>query len=160
MHQLILGASIPLTVALVIYIVRGFRASIGLLILTPLFMGFGAIWAEVPDIPRLIGWYSLYEKMQTPLSNIFFWHYSIDRIEAARLDDMAPLFNAVFALLLFGLLAIAWRELYLSEQQHASATPPTPNKSKQESTLINQNKLQSARKQNGVPEHSTVNREQ
>ncbi len=120
MHQLILGAAIPLALALVIYIIRHFRAPMWLLVLTPPAMGFCAIWAVVPDIPRIVGWHSLYEKMQTPLSDIFFWHYSIDQIEAAHLDSMTPLFNAIFALLLLALLAAAWRELYKAEQLEAN----------------------------------------
>jgi len=118
MHQLILGATIPLTLALVIYLIRRCRAPMWLLLLTPPAMGFCAIWAVVPDIPRIIGWHSLYEKMASnPLSDIFFWHYSIDQIEAAHLDSMTPLFNAIFAMLLLGLLAAAWRELRIREKE-------------------------------------------
>ncbi len=120
MHQLILGATIPLALALVIYLIRRCRAPMWLLLLTPPAMGFCAIWAVVPDIPRIIGWHSLYEKMASnPLSDIFFWHYSIDQIEAAHLDSMTPLFNAIFAMLLLALLAAAWRELHIAEQQRS-----------------------------------------
>ncbi len=116
MHQLVLGAAIPLTVAIVVYLARRCRAPMGLLLLTPPAMAACAIWAVMPDVPRLIGWQSLYTRLaQSPRSDIFFWHYSIDQIEAARLDAMTPLFNALFALLVAILLAAAWRELVLAE---------------------------------------------
>lgn len=125
MHQLILGAVIPLTLALAIYLIRRCRAPMWLLVLTPPAMGFCAIWAIAPDIPRMIGWNSLYEKISTsPKANIFFWHYTIDRMEATYLDPMLPFFNACFVLLLFALLAVAWRELYLVEQK---AVPKIPS---------------------------------
>jgi hypothetical protein len=88
-----------------------------MLAITPPLMAFGAIWAIAPDIPRILGMHSLYEKLQTPYSNIFFWHYTIDRIEAEHLDAMTPLFNACFAILLILLLVAAWRELALTENR-------------------------------------------
>ena len=118
MHQLILGAAIPLALAILVYGVRRCRAPVWLLVLTPPAMGICAIWAVLPDLPRLIGWQSLYTRLaQTPRSDVFFWHYSIDQIEAARLDAMTPLFNALFALLVAALLAAAWRELSLAEKE-------------------------------------------
>lgn len=118
MHQLILGASIPLAFALIIYAVRRARAPLWLLLVTPLTMGISALWAVAPDIPRLLGWSSYYRTLaQSPWTNIFFWHYSIDQVEAAHLDAMTPLFNAIFALLVATLLAAAWRELALAEKE-------------------------------------------
>jgi hypothetical protein len=117
MHQPILGAAIPLSFALAFYLCRRCRAPLWLLIATPLAMVLGAIWAVMPDIPRLIGWQSLYATLASdPRSNIFFWHYSIDQIEAAHLDAMTPLFNTAFALLVAALLAAAWGELRRAEQ--------------------------------------------
>jgi len=117
MHQLLPGAAIPMTLALAVYLVHRCRAPLWLLIVTPPLMVFGALWAVVPDIPRIIGWHSLYQKLQTPLSNVFFWHYSIDQMEAARLDSMTPFFNVCFVLLPLILLAAAWRELRCAENQ-------------------------------------------
>ena len=129
MHQLILGATFPLTIALVIYIIRRCRAPMWLLLLTPPLMGFCAMWAVVPDIPRIIGWHSLYKTMASnPLSDIFFWHYSIDQIEAAHLDSMTPFFNACFALLLLALMAAAWRELRFAEKQSLATPEPRNNR--------------------------------
>jgi hypothetical protein len=117
MHQLVLGAAIPLAFAILYYLFRRCRASMWLLLLTPPAMALGAVWAVAPDIPRLLGWQSLYRKLATnPKSDIFFWHYSIDQIEATRLDAMTPTFNACFALLIALLLLAAWRELHLSER--------------------------------------------
>jgi hypothetical protein len=118
MHQLIMGASIPLIAALLLYAVRRGHASTQFLIITPFAMGASAIWAIAPDLPRLFGFQGLYSHLaQQRWTNIFFWHYSIDKIEAAHLDAMTPLFNAIFALLLAGLLAIAWLELFRSERR-------------------------------------------
>ena len=116
MHQLLLGAVIPMILALAIYLINRCRAPMRLLLITPPLMVFGALWAVAPDIPRIIGLHSLYEKLQTPYSNIFFWHYSIDQMEAARLDGMTPFFNACFALMPILLLAAAWRELRRAER--------------------------------------------
>lgn len=117
MHQLLLGAAIPLVLGLIIYIAKGLRAPLWLLLILPPLMIAGAIWAVMPDVPRLIGWHALYQKMQVPASDIFFWHYTIDRIEANRLDAMAPFFNVVAILLPALLLGIAWRELWQAEQK-------------------------------------------
>ncbi len=118
MHQLILGAAIPLVLAIAVYLARHCRAPLWLLVLTPTAMAISALWAVAPDIPRMIGWQSLYMKLaQNPRCDIFFWHYTIDQIEGARLDAMAPLFNAIFALLVAALLAVAWRELKIREEE-------------------------------------------
>jgi len=143
MHQLILGAAIPLSLSLLIYMLHRCRAPMWLLVLTPPAMGFCAMWAVAPDIPRIIGWHSLYEKMQIPLSDIFFWHYSIDKIEAAHLDSMTPLFNTFFALLLIALLFVAWRELSLAEKQKVDAlevgrsSPSTPSEPQANDPILN-----------------------
>lgn len=120
MHQLILGATIPLALAILVYGIRRFRAPMWLLVVTPPAMALCALWAVAPDVPRMIGWQSLYTRLaQSPCCDIFFWHYSIDRVEAARLDAMTPLFNAIFALLVAALLAAAWRELRIAERRNA-----------------------------------------
>ena len=120
MHQLILGATVPLALAAVIYLALRCRASMALLLLTPPAMAVCGIWAILPDVPRLIGWHALYTRLaQSPRSDVFFWHYTIDQMEAAQLDAMTPLFNVVFALLVMLLLAAAWRELHLAEQERS-----------------------------------------
>jgi hypothetical protein len=118
MHQLILGAVLPLAIALIIYLARRCRAPMWLLLSTPVAMGICAVWAVVPDLPRLVRMHTLYTKLaRSPWTDIFFWHFSIDQIEAAHLDAMTPLFNALFALLLAALLALAWTELRRAERR-------------------------------------------
>ncbi len=119
MHHLLIGASIPLITALLLIAVRR-RASLQFLLMTPLAIAAGACWAVVPDIPRLLGQHALYRWLDAaPWTDIFFFHYSIDRLEDAGLDPhlyrLMPLFNVAFVLLLLLLLAIAWRELARAE---------------------------------------------
>ncbi|HAS81370.1 MAG TPA: hypothetical protein DCS43_01510 [Verrucomicrobia bacterium] len=112
LHQPLLGAAIPLLIAAIIYACKRGRASLGMLLLTPIAMVIGAVWAIIPDLPRLMGAHGLYRRLATdPRTDIFLWHYTIDQLEAATLDRLAPLFNVAFALLLGILLAAAWREL-------------------------------------------------
>ena len=116
MHQPLFGAAIPLLIAAVIYTCRRGRAPVRLLLATPVAMLAGAVWAVVPDLPRLVGAHALYRRLATdPRTDIFFWHYTIDRMEAAFLDRWTPLFNSLFALMLLLLLAVAWRELKRAE---------------------------------------------
>ena len=117
MHQLLLGALLPLLIAMGIYAARRGRATIPWLILTPLCAAAGAVWAVVPDIPRALGMHELYRKLATqPWTNIFFWHYSIDQTEHMTVEKVTPLFTTLFALLLLSLLLAALRELSLREE--------------------------------------------
>jgi len=82
MNHALLGASFPFAIALAWYLMRRGRASLAMLITTPLCMTVCGVWASIPDLPRLISWNSLYSKLaQDPRINIFFWHYTIDQIE-------------------------------------------------------------------------------
>ncbi len=82
MNHALLGASFPFTIALGWYLMRHCRASMTMLIITPLAMAACGLWASVPDLPRLIGLHSLYLKLSMdPRINIFFWHYTLDQIE-------------------------------------------------------------------------------
>ncbi len=118
MHQPLLGAAIPLLIAAVIYACRRGRAPFWLLLATPPAMLAGAVWAVIPDLPRLFGAHALYRRLATdPRTDIFFWHYTIDQMEAALLDRWTPLFNALFAIMLLLLLAAAWRELHRAEKR-------------------------------------------
>jgi len=87
-----------------------------MLIATPALMGACAIWAVVPDIPRLIGLGSLYSRLANdPRMDIFFWHYTLDQIEARTIERYIPLFTALFVFLIAAILLAAWRELRLRE---------------------------------------------
>jgi hypothetical protein len=113
MNQLMLGAFVPFLVGLVLYARRGFRASFRMLAATPALMGLGALWAVAPDLPRLFGQYGLYQRLAAdPRTNVFFWHYTIDRMETD-----ARWIPVVFVLMLAGLLAASWREVCLLEKQ-------------------------------------------
>jgi hypothetical protein len=112
MNQVLLGAFIPFTFAMLIYVFRGRRAGLPFLMLTPIAMLMGSFWAEIPDLPRLLGHHEFYLRWaQDPRMDIFFWHYSIDRIEV----DSS--WHAVGLLIMAaGLLLMAWRELARREQ--------------------------------------------
>ncbi len=113
MNHVLIGSLCAFLPSLLIYILKRGHASMGQLILTPLAMGIFAVWAVVPDIPRAIGMHGLYMRMaQTPWSNLFFFHYSIDLIEG-----YSVFWNAIFALMLIALLTAAWRELARQENQ-------------------------------------------
>ena len=129
MNQIVLGASIPFIFFLLVYIFRRMRAGFGWLISAPLAMAAGAIWAVVPDLPRLFGNYALYKTwMHAPWTDIFFWHYTIDHIES---PNLAP-WGAGFVLIALALLWIAWRELQRAEnscrgRQESSQIPLIPD---------------------------------
>ncbi len=83
-----------------------------MLILTPLSMVACATWAVIPDMPRLLGLTDLYLRLANdPRIDLFFWHYTIDRIE-----QYDARFNLLFAVMLLTLQAVAWRELRLREK--------------------------------------------
>ena len=111
MNQMLLGSAIPFVVIALWYAARRGRASLPLLIGAPLWMGLGALWAVVPDLPRLIGAHDLYHRLaKDPRTDIFFWHYTIDRIETD-----SSLYHVGLIVMGLLLLAAAWRELSLRE---------------------------------------------
>lgn len=112
MNQILLGASIPFLLAFLWYCIRGLRAGLPMLIMTPLWMLLGALWAILPDIPRLFGFHGLYGRLANdPRTDIFFWHYTIDRIE---MDS--SLYHVGLMVMGLLLLAAAWRELRRMEE--------------------------------------------
>lgn len=113
MNQLFLGSLIGFAPCALVYLVRGFRAGLVWLALTPLAMASCAAWAIVPDVPRLLGLHALYLRWSfDPRMDIFFWHYRIDLAEAD-----SPWYAAGTALLYALLLAAAWRELARTERK-------------------------------------------
>lgn len=112
MNHVLLGASIPFLVAAVIYALRGFRAGLPSLILTPLIMAAFGLWAVAPDLPRMLGLHDLYMRLYLdPRMNIFLRHYAIDQVETD-----SPWYAVGIALLAAGLLAAALRELRLRDR--------------------------------------------
>lgn len=111
MNQVLLGIFIPYTVTLLIYTAKRFRCSMSMLILSPVAMLVFALWAIAPDIPRVLGFDSLYDKLsRNPRCDIFFFHYTIDNMEIN-----SPWYSAVFVLVLLSILFAAWRELRTRE---------------------------------------------
>lgn len=112
MNQVLLGAAIPFVIALLIYTVRGFRASERMLWVTPLAMCVCGVWAIVPDIPRLLRMETLYLKLAAdPRMNIFLFHYNIDQWEG----EHPAAYNVAFMVMFLCLVAAAWRELRKKE---------------------------------------------
>lgn len=113
MNQLLLGASGPFIIGTIIYFKSKYRASVRMLIVTPLFMALSMLWAIIPDIPRLLGMQDLYYRMaKDPRCNIFYWHYSIDLIETDSI-----IYLTVFVAMMILILFVAWRELYMVEKE-------------------------------------------
>ncbi len=114
MNQLLLGAALPFLCGLAFYLGKKGRASLKLLIALPVAMTVSMLWAVAPDLPRLFGMSKLYHKLAfDPRCNIFYWHYSIDKIET---ESNLYLFG--FVVLLALLLTAAWRELHLQEKEN------------------------------------------
>ncbi len=112
MNHVMIGAGIPFLLALPFLYWRRGRLPLSVLIALPLAMIACAVWAVVPDIPRITGHGDLYLRlMHDPRMNIFFWHYRIDQIETE-----SSLYNVGVAALLAALLAVAWNELRISEK--------------------------------------------
>lgn len=118
MHQLLLGITPPFLLALAHYLARHRRASFPMLILWPTAMLASALWAVAPDLPRLFGAHALYMQLaDDPRMNIFFWHYTIDRIET---DPIWP--SYVLATIAGAILFAAWREWALTESATKGAS--------------------------------------
>lgn len=113
MNQILLGATIPFIIICIWYAIKKFRASMLMLIMAPFWMALGAIWATAPDIPRILGLHDLYWRISTdPRADIFFWHYTIDKIETD-----SSLYHVGILLIGVLLIAAAWRELQLTEAE-------------------------------------------
>ncbi|MCE9614019.1 MAG: hypothetical protein K8T26_07050 [Lentisphaerae bacterium] len=120
MNHLFVGAVFPFVIGLILYALARGRASLRLLIGTPLTMFLCATWAVLPDLPRTFGFATFDQRISmNPVIDIFFWHYTLNLHES-----YSPWFNIGFVIMLTALFWIAWRELRLSE----SSSPPTVNR--------------------------------
>jgi hypothetical protein len=107
MNHALLGAAIPFTLAALIYAWRGGRAGLPTLVLVPLLMAAGALWASAPDLPRVLGLQELYLRLAAdPRMDLFLWHYRLDQIETESRWHAVGLVGMAAAL-----LAAGWREL-------------------------------------------------
>jgi hypothetical protein len=121
MNQLVMGASLPFILAALIYLARRGRVGLGWLVATPIAMILCAVWAVIPDIPRLLGMHELYMRMaHDPRSDIFMWHYTIDLFEKD-----SPLFLIGFTTMALSLIITAWRVLHRRELESRTHLPPT-----------------------------------
>jgi len=111
MNQVFLGAVIPYGVILLLYWRRSCRASFSMLIAAPLITVLSALWAVVPDIPRILGMPELYETLaRARWTNIFYFHHAIDMVE----PDVSGYLYGI-AVIALSYMAAAWRELLLEE---------------------------------------------
>jgi len=114
MNHFLYGATIPFVVGALIYLVRGCRANLVMLIFIPLAMGGLAVWACAPDIPRMLGFHQYYMQIHsTSHINIFLWHYTIDQneIESSWYAVGIGLEGAA-------VMAAAIRQLFVEENKH------------------------------------------
>lgn len=116
MNHVLIGAGIPFLVCAIAYAARRGRASLTWLIASPIAMALGALWASIPDMPRLSHMNDLYARWYLdPRMNIFFWHYSLDCVETDSPREIVLVIIGCM-LLVFLLFAAAWRELRLRER--------------------------------------------
>ena len=123
MNHVLYGASIPFLVGVALYVLRGYRADLRLLIVIPLAMTFMAVWAVAPDLPRALGHQGLYNRLASdPRMDIFLWHYSLDQMETSPnwhsvLEIEAPWQTVGVALEAAALMGVAIRHLFIKEKQ-------------------------------------------
>ena len=113
MNHLFVGTVIPFAIGMLVYACRRGRASVAFLAALPAAMFAGATWSVVPDLPRIVGWSAMDERMASahnPWIDIFFWHHTLNRHES-----YSPWFNIGFVLMIACLFFIAWRELGRAE---------------------------------------------
>lgn len=111
--QLALGAILPFIWGGILYL-RGRQENRPwwFFILWPGFMAAGAFWAVVPDLPRLVGAHSLYLRLsRLPICDIFFGHYTIDRIEFD-----SPVFVVAWFAMAYAVIAAALDALIRAEK--------------------------------------------
>lgn len=117
MNQLLLGSGLGFAAAAVWYACARTRPGMAWFVVTPLLMAGGAAWAVVPDLPRLVGMTDLYlEWSREPAMDLFFWHYSIDLMEAD-----SPWYAVGMVLMYAAVMGAAWVEL--ARRERAVAWP-------------------------------------
>jgi len=113
MDHLLTGAALPFVIGLIVYSVHCGRISIAGLIIWPITVLFGMLWAVMPDVPRVLGFRDLYMKLSVdPRCDLFFGHYSMDLVESDT-----PLFAIPVVVMCGLMLFIAYRELLILESE-------------------------------------------
>jgi hypothetical protein len=117
MIHVLLASALPLAIFFVSWWRRGRRTSARALVLLALGAMGSSAWAVVPDLPRLWGDLEYYVELHhRSYCNAWWLHCAID----ARDDiDSSMLFPALFVLAAGAVLAVAWRELRLLEDERA-----------------------------------------
>lgn len=113
MNHLVIGMSLPFLTAMAVYFFKRGKVSLPWLIMTPVTMAIFMFLAVAPDVPRLFGHNRLYQQLAAePWTNVFFWHYTLDRVET---DSQVWFFLAAIPPAV--LLAIARRILAQAEKE-------------------------------------------
>lgn len=111
MNHLVFGSVWPFLVAVILFLRSGCRASLSLLVLTPVAMVVCATWAVLPDLTRTFGLAGYNTDISmNPAIDIFFLHYTLNLHES-----YSPWLNVAFVAMPLTLLLAAWRELHLLE---------------------------------------------
>ncbi len=122
MNHVLYGATIPFAIGALIYLLRGCRANVTMLVLVPLSMALMALWANLPDIPRMLGYHDLYGRLASdPRMNIFLWHYALDQMETSTqwysaLELESPWQTVGVALEAAAIMGVAIRQLFIKEK--------------------------------------------
>ena len=123
MHYTLFAAIFPVMIAAAIYFMRHQRASLPLLIVTPIAMLACAAWSVIPGLPRFAGQMELYHELRSTLwSNIFFLHVAIRAMENRWIIPYAPIFNVLFTIIVALPMLAAWRELRIHERSQQEET--------------------------------------
>jgi hypothetical protein len=113
-NHVLYGAALPLVVCAVIYVARGCRAGLRLLVLGPLAMAVSGLVGIIPDLPRLWGDHARYvDWHHRPWCSWCWGHCWVDAQE--RIDTWRY-YPVVFVGLGALVLAVAWRELRRAER--------------------------------------------
>ena len=116
MNHVLLGASIPFLVGAVLFAVKRGRVGLPFLILLPAAMAALAVWAVLPDLPRMFGAHDLYMRIHAdPRLDLFLWHGRIDLHWDAY--EESSLNAAGIALEAAALMAAALHQLFKEEHR-------------------------------------------
>ena len=115
MIHVLVASALPLAIFFASWWLRGRRTSVRALLLLALGCAASGVWAVIPDTPRLWGDLAYYVELHhRSYCNVWWGHCAIDRREAI---DSSMLFPVIFVLAAVAVLAVAWNELRVREQE-------------------------------------------